>query len=42
MPVDLKAVGKKLGSVTHTFEERDVILYALGVGCGTDDLRFTY
>jgi acyl dehydratase len=42
MPVDLKSVGKKLGSVTHTYEERDVMLYALGVGCGTDDLRFTY
>jgi len=42
MPFDLKAVGKKLGSVTHTYEERDVMLYALGVGCGTDDLRFTY
>jgi acyl dehydratase len=42
MPVDLKAVGKKLGSVTHTYEERDVMLYALGVGCGTDDLQFTY
>ena len=42
MPVDLKAVGKKLGSVTHTYEERDVMLYALGVGCGTDDLKFTY
>ena len=42
MPVDLKAVGKKLGAVTHTYGERDVMLYALGVGCGTDDLQFTY
>ena len=42
MPVDLKAVGKKLGAVTHTYTERDVMLYALGVGCGTDDLQFTY
>ena len=42
MPVDLSAVGKKLESVTHTYTERDVMLYALGVGCGTDDLRFTY
>src|SRR5256884_4215851 len=42
MPVDLTAVGKKLGAVTHTYTERDVMLYALGVGCGTDDLRFTY
>src|SRR5438046_2208886 len=42
MPVYLKAVGKKLGAVTHTYTERDVMLYALGVGCGTDDLQFTY
>src|SRR5436309_16120340 len=42
MPVDLKAVGKKLGAVTHNYTERDCMLYALGVGCGTDDLQFTY
>src|SRR5581483_8563181 len=42
MPVNLSAVGKKLGSVTHTYTERDVLLYALGVGAGTDDLQFTY
>ncbi len=42
MPIDLNAVGKKLNSVTHTYAERDVILYALGVGCGTDELSFTY
>jgi acyl dehydratase len=42
MPVDLNAVGKKLDSVTHTHTERDVMLYALGVGAGVDDLPFTY
>jgi len=42
MPIDLNAVGKKLGSVTHSYTQRDVMLYALGVGCGTDDLQFTY
>jgi acyl dehydratase len=42
MPVDLKAVGRKLGSVTHTYTERDVMLYALGVGCGPEDLQFVY
>jgi len=42
MPVDLSAVGKKLGSVTHTYTERDVMLYALGVGAGGDELQFTY
>jgi len=42
MPIDLTAVGKKLGSVEHSYSQRDVMLYALGVGCGTDDLEFTY
>jgi acyl dehydratase len=42
MPIDLTAVGKKLGSVEHSYSERDVMLYALGVGCGTDELKFTY
>jgi acyl dehydratase len=42
MPIDLSAIGKKLGSVTHSYTQRDVMLYALGVGCGTDDLKFTY
>ena len=42
MPVDLSVVGKKLGSVTHTHEERDVMLYALGVGAGPDELQFVY
>ena len=42
MPIDLSHIGKPLATVTHTYTERDVMLYALGVGCGTDDLRFTY
>ena len=42
MPIDLSAIGRKLGSVEHTYTQRDVMLYALGVGCGTDDLPFTY
>jgi len=42
MPIDLSAVGRKLPSVTHTYTERDVMLYALGVGCGPDELQFTY
>jgi len=41
MPIDLSAIGKKLGSVTHAYTQRDVMLYALGVGCGTDELQFT-
>jgi len=42
MPVDPSAVGKKLEAVKTVHTERDVILYALGVGCGTDELQFTY
>jgi acyl dehydratase len=42
MPVNLSSIGKKLGSVTHTYTERDVMLYALGVGAGSDELQFTY
>src|SRR4030095_2865042 len=42
MPIDLTAVGKKLGSVEHSYTQRDVMLYALGVVCATDDLQFPY
>lgn len=42
MSVDLSMVGKKLESSRFTYTERDVMLYALGVGAGTDQLQFTY
>ena len=42
MPVDLSMVGKKLSPTRFTYTERDVMLYALGVGAGTDELHFTY
>jgi 3-hydroxyacyl-CoA dehydrogenase/3a,7a,12a-trihydroxy-5b-cholest-24-enoyl-CoA hydratase len=42
MPVDLSAVGKQLAPTTFTYGEKDVLLYALGVGAGTDELPFTY
>ncbi len=42
MPVDLSAVGKRLPSSTFTYTERDVMLYALGIGAGTNELQFTY
>ncbi|MBI1815089.1 MAG: MaoC family dehydratase N-terminal domain-containing protein [Deltaproteobacteria bacterium] len=42
MPVDLSAVGKQLAPTTFTYGEKDVMLYALGVGAGTDELPFTY
>jgi acyl dehydratase len=42
MPFDMSYVGKPLQPISCTYTERDVMLYALGVGCGTDDLQFTY
>jgi acyl dehydratase len=42
MPFDMSKVGKKLGAVIHTYGERDVMLYALGVGVGPEDLQFVY
>jgi acyl dehydratase len=42
MPIDLSVVGKRLDPIHHIYSERDVMLYALGVGAGPDDLQFTY
>ena len=42
MSIDLSIVGKRLEPITHTYTERDVMLYALGIGAGTDELPFTY
>jgi acyl dehydratase len=42
MPIDLSYVGKPLDAVTFAYTERDVMLYALGVGCGREELAFTY
>jgi multifunctional beta-oxidation protein len=42
MPVDLAIVGKKLEPSVYEYTEKDVILYALGVGCGPEDLQFVY
>src|SRR5437667_5011256 len=42
MPVNLAYGGKRMEPVTHTYDERDVMPYALGVGAGPDDLQFVY
>lgn len=42
MPIDLSVIGKRLDPIQHVYAEKDVMLYALGVGAGTDDLQFTY
>jgi len=42
MPIDLSYIGKKLGGVTQSWDQKDVMLYALGVGCGREQLPFVY
>jgi acyl dehydratase len=42
MPIDLSYIGKKLGGVTQSWNQKDVMLYALGVGCGREQLPFVY
>src|SRR5512143_342935 len=44
MPIDLSVIGKALPSSTHQYGEKDVMLYALGVGAGqqADELDFVY
>jgi len=42
MPIDVSVIGKRLDPIRHVYSEKDVMLYALGVGAGTDDLQFTY
>ncbi len=44
MPIDPKLVGKELPSLEHTYNNKDIILYALGIGAGKDagELKFVY
>ena len=42
MPVNLDIIGKKLDASVYEYCEKDVILYALGVGCGPEHLQFVY
>lgn len=42
MALNMDAVGKKLEPMTFEYTDRDVMLYALGVGAGVDNLRFTF
>jgi len=42
MPIDASAVGKQLPQTTFEYTDRDVMLYALGVGCTTAELPFVY
>jgi acyl dehydratase len=42
MAIDLGLVGEKLPPITFEYTDRDVMLYALGVGAGTDELQYVY
>ncbi len=41
MPIDPDAIGAKTESQPFEWTDRETMLYALGVGCGTADLSFT-
>lgn len=44
MPIDPQIVGKELKPLEFAYENRDVILYALGIGAGAEDdeLKYVY
>ena len=42
MALNLAAVGRKIGPVVKEYGWKDVVLYALGVGAGFDDLDYCY
>ncbi|MEN8159043.1 MAG: hypothetical protein ABFS41_03115, partial [Myxococcota bacterium] len=41
MPIDPNAVGLTGGPVRRSWNSKDALLYALGVGAGCDELAFT-
>jgi NAD(P)-dependent dehydrogenase (short-subunit alcohol dehydrogenase family)/acyl dehydratase/putative sterol carrier protein len=42
MTLNLNSIGKKIGPITRAYSWKDVILYALGVGAGFDELDYCY
>jgi NAD(P)-dependent dehydrogenase (short-subunit alcohol dehydrogenase family)/acyl dehydratase/putative sterol carrier protein len=42
MALNMDAIGKKIGPITKDYTWKDVILYALGVGAGFNELDYTY
>lgn len=42
MPLNLDAIGKDVEPFTFDYDWKKVILYALGVGAGFDELEYCY
>ncbi|HEY77014.1 MAG TPA: short-chain dehydrogenase, partial [Thermoflexia bacterium] len=42
MPLNRGVIGKKIGPVTTEYTWKDLVLYALGVGAGFDELEYVY
>ena len=42
MALNLDVIGKKFGPVSRTCNWQDIVLYALGVGAGYDELEYVY
>jgi len=42
MALDLSVIGKKIGPITSQYDWKNVVLYALGVGAGFDELEYCY
>ncbi|MFZ5916628.1 MAG: SDR family NAD(P)-dependent oxidoreductase [Chloroflexota bacterium] len=42
MALNLDAVGKKVGPISSRYDWKDIVLYALGVGAGADELEYVY
>lgn len=42
MTLNLEAIGKPIGPINRDYTWKDVVLYALGVGAGFDDLDYCY
>jgi len=42
MALDLSAIGRPIGPIVRDYDWKDVILYALSVGAGFDELNYTW
>lgn len=42
MALNMEAIGRKLGPITKTYDWKDVVLYALGVGAGFEEIDYVY